>query len=182
MKNKLSFVLMIISALTMAHVMAASEKMTPSGPQIKGYGPHFLVEQDEALDKSAIFKIAFDLGKQGANDSANRGIESLARFINMHVAYGVPPENIQLALVVHGPAAFDMLGNEAYDEKYMVDNPNHDLLARLMMNNVEVFVCGQTAGFLGVNNSDLQSGVKMSISAMTTHALLKQKGYTLNPF
>jgi intracellular sulfur oxidation DsrE/DsrF family protein len=162
--------------------MAADEKMTPSGPQVIGYGPHFLVDQDEPLNKSATFKIAFDLGRQGTNESANRGIESLARFINMHVAYGIPKEKIQLALVIHGPAVFDLLSNEAYDEKYLVDNPNHGLLAELMKNDVEFYVCGQTAGFLGVKNSDLQSGIKMTISAMTTHALLQQEGYTLNPF
>jgi intracellular sulfur oxidation DsrE/DsrF family protein len=182
MKTRLPVFFLLISLFYAGHAMAASEKMTPSGPQVIGYGPHFTIDQDEPLNKSTVFKVAFDLGRQGTNEAVNRSIESLARFINMHVAYGIPKENIQLALVIHGPASFDMMSNEAYDEKYLVDNPNHGLLAELMKNNVDVYVCGQSAGFLGVKNSDLQSGIKMTISAMTTHALLQQKGYTLNPF
>ena len=182
MKSRFSVFLALVSILSVISAMAANEKITPGGPLIKGYGPHFTTDQDEALDKSAVFKITFDLARQGEKDSANRHIESLARFLNMHVAYGIPVENMHLALVVHGSATFDMLNNEAYNEKYGVDNPNHDLLARLMENNVEVFVCGQSAGFMNVNAGDLQSGAKMSISAMTAHALLQQQGYTLNPF
>ena len=33
-----------------------------------------------------------------------------------------------------------------------------------------------------VTNDDLLPGVELALSAMTMHALLQQKGYTLNPF
>ncbi len=161
---------------------SADEKPFRDGPLIKGYGQHTAVDQNTRVDRSTVFKVAFDVGKQGSSDRVNRGFDSLARFINMHAANGVPAENLQLALVIHGKAAYDTLSNEAYDDRFMQDNPNHELLNKLMANGVEVYVCGQTAGFFEIENSDLQKGVQMSLSAMTTHALLQQKGYTVNPF
>jgi len=52
----------------------------------------------------------------------------------------------------------------------------------LLKNNVEIIVCGQSAAAHGVAKTDLLSGVKMALSAMTARALLQQQGYTLNPF
>jgi intracellular sulfur oxidation DsrE/DsrF family protein len=106
----------------------------------------------------------------------------------MHVTHGIQAKNIQLALVVHGKAGFDLLKDKVY-QKYQqalaVDvkgNPNTPLIDELIKNNVKIYLCGQSAAYVGIKNEDLHSGVKMSLSAMTAHALLQQEGYTLNPF
>ena len=51
-----------------------------------------------------------------------------------------------------------------------------------MEQGVEVIVCGQAAAAHGVEKSALIDGVKMDLSAMTAHARLAQKGYSVNPF
>lgn len=153
-----------------------------TGPQLEGFGPNVLVEADVELREDQTFKVVFDVGEQGKTDAVNRNFNSLARFINLHVRAGVKPENIKLALVVHGKAVYEILNNDVYSKKFSSSNPNHALLNALLKNNVDIYLCGQTAGYYGVSNDDLHEGVQMSLSAMTAHALLQQQGYTLNPF
>lgn len=159
-----------------------AEDAFASGPVIEDFGKSVIVNSDTTLDSNHKFNVAFDLGKQGPEDAPNRGMDSLARFINMHAKAGLKPENINLALVVHGKAAYDLLSNEKYEDKFLVNNPNAGLMTELLNNQVTIYLCGQTAAYYGIKNEDLHAGVKMALSAMTAHALLQQQGYTLNPF
>jgi hypothetical protein len=49
----------------------------------------------------------------------------------MHARAGVNPDQMTPALVVHGPAATDLLANPAYKVRFGVENPNAALLAAL---------------------------------------------------
>lgn len=154
-----------------------------TGPYIKDFGPTYNhVQQTHPLTGQETFKVAFDVGAQGDSESPNRQFVSAARFLNMHVKAGVPAENIQLAIVVHGKASFDLLSDNAYDGKYLVKNPNTALLQALMATGVQVAICAQSAAFMGIANTDLLPGVEVALSAMTKHAQLQQQGFTLNPF
>lgn len=153
-----------------------------SGPVFADYGLHAKVDVNKPLLSNQKFMVAFDLAKSADNTKLNRRIDSLARFINMHVANGVKLDNISLALVVHGKASADLLSNSAFKGRNGHDNPNSQLLKLLMDNGVEIFLCGQSAAYYGISREELISGVNMSLSAMTAHALLAQKGYSLNPF
>jgi intracellular sulfur oxidation DsrE/DsrF family protein len=172
----------IALTLTIANIAVASADKFVAGPEIKNYGKQAKVQQDLVLDKNATFKVAFDIGEQGKEGQVNRKIESLARFINMHVANGMSVKNIHLALVVHGKAGFDLIKTELYQEKYQHANANTKLLKALMANQVEIYLCGQSAAYHYIGNDMLQPGVKMALSAMTAHAVLHNKGYHLNPF
>ncbi|WP_346993263.1 DsrE family protein [Alteromonas gracilis] len=151
------------------------------GPVIKGFGKTAPVLTHTVAENDA-FKIAFDVASAGNAGEINRKFDSLARFINMHVAAYVKKENIQLALVVHGKATFDLLNNVAYQNKYETTNANAPLLSALLQNNVRVILCGQSAAAHAINTSELVDGVEVQLSAMTAHALLQQNGYTVNPF
>jgi len=153
-----------------------------TGPVIKGYGGVADVKQTSPLSGKETFKVVFDVADQGDKSKANRRFESLARFLNMHARAGVPPEQVELALVVHGKAGFDLLANEQFREKFGADNPNTELLAELQKHGVRIYLCGQSAAYYEIDNSHLLPGVSMALSAMTANALLQQQGYTLNPF
>ncbi|MEE4244050.1 MAG: DsrE family protein [Kangiellaceae bacterium] len=172
---------LLLSSVIFATTTTAAEKFT-KGPLITGYGINTKVEQTNPVSKNQVFKVAFDIAKHGPDDKVNNKINSLARFLNMHVRAGIPAKNIQLALVVHGEAGFDIMHNKAYQEKFLTDNPNLELLQKLMANGVRVIQCGQSAAFHGIKNADMMEGAEMALSAMTAHALLQQQGYTLNPF
>lgn len=151
------------------------------GPVIKGFGKTAPVPS-HTVSENDVFKVAFDVASAADAGEVNRKFDSLARFINMHVAAGVRKENIQLALVVHGKAPFDLLNNVAYQKRYGTTNANAPLLNALLHNNVRVMLCGQSAAAHAINSNDLIEGVEVQLSAMTAHALLQQDGYTVNPF
>ncbi|MBA6410415.1 DsrE family protein [Pseudoalteromonas sp. 5Ae-yellow] len=149
---------------------------------IKDFGYFYSVPEHVQINDSTVFKIAFDVGDGAKKGEQNTSMNSLARFINMHVAHGVKPDNIQLALVVHGSASVDVLANSEYKERFKADNKNQSLIKQLLANNTVVYVCGQSATHHKVAPEQLIEGVQMSLSAMTAHAQLQQQGYTLNPF
>jgi len=153
-----------------------------AGQVIKDYGKIAEVKGMEALPDGARFKVVFDVSKAAEPGGVNRSLDSVARFINMHVASGVSLERIDIAVVVHGKAVFDMVSNELYQTKNHDLNHNTPLIKALSEKGVSFRVCGQSATYYEVTTTDLLPNVKMALSAMTAHALLQQQGYSLNPF
>jgi intracellular sulfur oxidation DsrE/DsrF family protein len=174
--------LLMISLSSSAFLAVADNDKFTYGPVFESYGKHAAVKQEHKLNKNTKFKVAFDISKQATAGQVNRGIESLARFINMHVANGIDAKNIQLALVVHGKAGFDLLHNVAHNKKFQQENANKVLLSFLMEHQVDIYLCGQSATYMGIDNDMLLPGVNMALSAMTAHAVLQNSGYSLNPF
>lgn len=157
-----------------------------AGKTISEYGKIAGVDVDQPVHNYSKFKFAFDTAKNAEPGELNRTLTSAARFINMHTEAGVKAKNIKLAVIVHGGATGDVANTEYYHSRQegedIKDNANADLVKTLIDNGVEIFVCGQSAAYHDLKNEDLLPGVHMSLSAMTAHALLQQKGYTLNPF
>jgi intracellular sulfur oxidation DsrE/DsrF family protein len=180
--NKTKLPLLFTLLFSLLFVQAYAVEGFSDGPLIKGFGKHVKVTQTHPVAENAEFKVVFDVSKQADEGRLNRSFGSLARFLNMHVANGVKPENIHLALVVHGKAGFDLLNDETYRAKFKQANMNIALLNELSKNNTQIFICGQSAAYYGIKATDLNPNVAMSLSAMTANALLQQQGYTLNPF
>ncbi|MFK7957802.1 MAG: DsrE family protein [Lysobacterales bacterium] len=148
-----------------------------TGPIIEGFGPAYPVA-DAGVTPQSHFQVVFDIADAAKPGTSNRWMESAARFLNMHGAAGVPAENLQVALVVHGAAAMDLTREKRKGET----NASAELIAALIEAGVSIELCGQTAAYRNIQPTDLLPGVKMALSAMTAHARLQQKGYTLNPF
>jgi intracellular sulfur oxidation DsrE/DsrF family protein len=163
-------------------VVQAQADQFHAGATIAAYGKIAQVPGMEPLPQHASFKISFDVAKPATPGEVNRSLDSAARFINMHTAAGVAEEHIQLAMVIHGGAVKDMTQQSSYQASSKTSNANADLIKALQFKGVNFYVCGQSAAYYGVKNEDLLPGVKMSLSAMTAHALLQQQGYTINPF
>lgn len=175
------FIIIVISLIVSQFAIAGADSFS-AGPVIKNFGKHAQVQQDLDLNDTDVLKVVFDISEQGKIGAINRKIDTLARFINMHAANGIAPKNIHLALVVHGKAGFDLIKDTLYQEKFQQSNANEKLLAQLMKNQVEVYLCGQSAAYYDIKNDTLQPGIKMALSAMTAHATLQNQGYHLNPF
>ncbi|MEM9667342.1 MAG: DsrE family protein [Pseudomonadota bacterium] len=153
-----------------------------TGPLIEDYGPVAVVEKRDTLPPNASFKVSFDVAEPAKIGELHKSLVTGARFLNMHAEAGVAPENMALAFVVHGQAVHDVATDEHYQSDTGKNNPNRDLIAQLVANGVDIYVCGQSATYHNVDAEELLPGVHMSLSAMTAHALLQQDGYTLNPF
>lgn len=172
----------LIAAISISPAMAQREGFT-TGPVFTDFGPVADVDADSALSSDSEFRVAFDVSEAATPGQLNRTLESAARFINMQVRAGVAPENVHVAVVVHGKASFDITGSEKYAAQYDgAENANLPLIAALLANNVRIIECGQSAAAYKIARADLAPGVEMALSAMTAHAQLQQAGYTLNPF
>lgn len=183
MLKQISRLVILLPLLVVAQLSAAAQMENfKAGPVFKDFGKVAAVEQSEPVAKNTVFKIVFDVTKEAEPDKINRTIDSAARFINMHVAAGIPLENIHLAVVVHGGATLDMT-NQAFfaAHKNGLKNASAAAIEQLQKHGVEFYLCGQSAAANGITNTELLPGVKMALSAMTAHALLQQQGYTLNP-
>ncbi|MEH6702560.1 DsrE family protein [Parasphingorhabdus sp.] len=173
----------LLPLLALAQPASAQMENFKPGPVFEEFGPIAPVQQSEPVAIDSMFKVSFDVAKAADPDKLNRTIESAARFINMHVAAGVPEQNIRLAIVVHGGASFDLTHQEFFAaHKDGATNASAAAIAQLQEHGVKFYLCGQSAAAHGISNADLLPGVQMSLSAMTAHALLQQQDFTINPF
>ncbi len=176
-KSLMLFFLVLVSNQPMAQL----DKFK-AGTTIPDFGMYADVPGRLPIDSGSTFRISFDVAKAANAGDINRSIESAARFINMHTAAGVPVENIELAVVIHGGAVKDV-SQSSHDSTQSIDKKSHaTLIKALQEKGVQFYVCGQSAAYYGVKTEDLLPGIKMSLSAMTAHAQLQQQGFTLNPF
>lgn len=164
----------IALAALVASPLAAQADMSAfaPGPVFADFGPHAPVEGVGDFPEDTEFRVAFDVATRADEEARNRGFESAARFINMHAAHGVDPDNIDIAVVVHGGAVHDLVA----------DSGSAAMVRAMLDHGVRFIVCGQSAAANGIAKADLIEGVEMELSAMTAHALLQQRGYTVNPF
>ena len=176
----------IVATLALALAAPASAQDLSAfrtGPVFEDFGPHAPVDGMGEVPADAAFAITFDVAKSADEGARNRGFESAARFINMHVAHGVAEENIRIAVVVHGKAALDLLSDDAWAAKGKGDaNPSSAMIRAMLDQGVRFILCGQSGAAYGIKADELIPGVETALSAMTAHALLQQNGFTVNPF
>jgi len=157
----------------------ATAAETATGPVIENYGPVYAVPKGSFnLDPKRQYKILMDVGK-GPDDPTviNQNIESAARFLNMQARNGIKPENLKLAMVLHGSGIHSALNDESYSNRFVVPNSNKELIVALVKAGVDIYVCGQSAAYNGYTAEDFLPGIKMAVSAMTVHVRLQQDGY-----
>ena len=152
-----------------------------AGP-IDGFGRYYDIDLVQPIQSDVEFRVAFDVGDGAEPGSFSRHINSAARLNNMLLAHGVTEDRIQLAVVIHGSATYDVQRDEVYKERTDENNGSAPLITALIEQGVRVIVCGQSATHLGVTQAQLIPGVEMALSAMAAHAHLQQNNYTLNPF
>ena len=177
-------ILKFMSAIAIAGLtLCVNANQSTMGPAIKDYGPVYPVkEMDEPLPMDFHYKAVFDVYKTATDETTHsRRLESVARFINMHAAKGVPTEKMSLAVVFHGKATKDILNDIEYKKKYQVSNPNRPLIAALSKAGVKLYVCGQTTDYFKYKRSDILPEVKIALSAMTQLTYLQAQGYALLP-
>jgi intracellular sulfur oxidation DsrE/DsrF family protein len=149
------------------------------GPLIHNFGRH--VDLPNAAFKTntdMVYKVVFEiLTRLGEPTRPHMRLETAARFVNLHAHAGVPPENIQLAIVLHGGGTQAALTNAAYQKRYDVDNPNLPLLNALSDAGVNIYLCEQSRIFSGTGADEVAAPVKSALSAMTAIVNLQEDGY-----
>lgn len=179
---KAALCLTLAAIASTAQAQAGADKFV-AGPAIPEFGQIAKVDSMMPIPKGMKFKVAFDMSKAADVGKTNRQLESLARFINMHVAAGVNEIDIELAMVVHGGGISDLADDAFYAKQHSgAVNANRALVKALVDHGVKFYICGQSAAYFDLTNASLLPGVDMALSAMTAHAILAQQGYSENPF
>ena len=172
----------ILLLVLAAPLASAGESAFSTGPAIEDYGPAASVETDFPVPDDMPLRLSFDVNARSEPGKTNKTLIAAARFLNMHARAGVASERLQLAVVVHGKAVFDVAHDAAAATGETASHANQPLVAALVDQGVRIIVCGQSAAYYDVTNDALLPGVEMALSAMTAHAVLQQQGYALNPF
>lgn len=171
-----------VFALTLTPGMAAQEA-AQAGPVIHSAGAVFAVEPSSPTPTDMDFRLAFEMAAAApAPDRMNVMFNNVARYLNMHAQAGVPLDRLDAAIVVHGPAAWELLDDDAYRARNGVINPNTEVIRELLDAGVTIVLCGQTAKSRGVDPALLTKGVEVSLSAMTAFIVLQEQGFRVNPW
>ena len=146
-------------------------------PQIARFGG-IVRTPDAAEPPRRGVKIVFDAVADSKPDEVNKGLESVARYLNLNADAGHKPANVELAIVLHGGATKTALRDAAYAKHTAATrNPNLELIRELKACGVEVFVCGQSLARNKFASADVAGEVTVAVSAMTVNANKQLDGY-----
>ncbi len=134
------------------------------------------------LPTDGVWKHSFDTVTSGAG-KINNGLGLADAFVRFMVEDGVPGDRVTVAVVVHDDAISDVVGaDRRAADLGTADNPNVEVVERILASGGEIWVCGRAAHARGVGDGDLLPGVRFAPSAMIAHAELQRRGFSLNPY
>lgn len=161
-------------------------KSTGTLPLIKNseWSAVYPVDQvKEKPDPSMKYKLLFNMIIWSKDSFSlkhiNDGLAEIGRIINLHIAAGVPKENLELAIVIHGSALNVYLKNEVYQKKFKTDNPNLEIIRQFLNLHVNMIACGQAELFFNIPAEDMIPEVKTAFSANVVLSTYQLKGYVL---
>jgi len=178
------------STFTLTQPYIADPKYKKYYPVIKGeeWSAVFPVNNVEEIPDAKIkYKLLFELVDFAPKDpdssikkNVNLGLVEVGRLINLHVAAGIPKENLDIVIIVHASALFAFLNNDEYKKKYGIDNPNIPFLKQMESVGVKLLACGQAILFLGLEKEQMLPSVKVALTAKTVLTSYQLKNYVLD--
>jgi intracellular sulfur oxidation DsrE/DsrF family protein len=170
------FVFAMLAAASIA-TSAPAEEPVLLFPLIKGYGG-IAALPDAAEPPRRGAKMVFDIAADSKPEEVHRGLESVARYLNLNAQAGHAASDIKLAVVLHGGATKCALNDEAYARvTKAAANPNLALLRELRKHGVELFVCGQSLARHQYAQKDVAPEIAVAVSAMTVNVNKQLAGY-----
>ena len=135
-------------------------------PKIETYGA--VVDLPSAEERPrAGGKVVFDTTAAAPAGKPNRGLESAARLVNIYELEQLTPDRPKIAVILHFNATAAALTDAAHAKTTTGGvNPNGELVAKLLADGVEVWVCGQSVIRGGHALADVLPGIRIAHSAM----------------
>lgn len=182
--NTIPKILLSLFAIITPLFLFGQKPIKSTGPVIENYGAVWEVNSpDFKTDTEMTYRVIFDIyNTPESPEQVNQQINTLARFLNMHVSAGVPLDQLHVAAVFHNKASTDILSSSHYHEKHGMSNPNEPLINALMDHGVKFYFCGQSSLSRGVPKENIVEGIDLALSAMTVILDHTAKGYTLIKF
>jgi intracellular sulfur oxidation DsrE/DsrF family protein len=168
-----------VAVLCLSGMAQADETLVyPIIPNVGGVVP--LPDAAEQPRKGA--KVVFDITADTKPADVNKGLERVARLLNLYGSAGLKASDVKIALVVHGEATKSVLADDIYRSKFATDkNPNLAVIGELRKAGVEIFVCGQALAYKGFERSEVSEGVKVASAALTVVINRQADGYSYVP-
>ena len=153
-------------------------------PVIKNSGGIFDVpDAVEKPDPTLTYNIVIELFSAPDNPKeVNQALNNISRMINLHVMGGVPKENLNIVVAIHGEATYSIIDSKSYEKRYKCSNLNLDVYKELSEAGVKFFVCGQSLVARKVERSTITPEVKIASSMLTTVTEHQLKGYAYLKF
>jgi intracellular sulfur oxidation DsrE/DsrF family protein len=150
-------------------------------PLIPGHGGVVSLPRAAEQPRKGV-KAVFDITADAKSGEMNKGLEHVARLLNLYGAAGLTARDVQVAAVLHGEADKAVLSDAAYAARFKVaTNPNLPLIRDLKKAGVEVFVCGQSLHELGFKVEEVAKEVPVANSAMLMLVNKQTDGYGYIP-
>ncbi len=175
MKKSFCVILLILGS----HFLNSQTKLP-----INNFGTIYLSQNDTLmLDKDKVHRVIFDISTTArSRGEINPQFETIARFINLHVAMGLAPENLEIVAVLHGSATKDGLKNSFYKNTIGEENPNLKIIKALKEFGVDFYLCAQSIVGYGFKEDEYSKYIDISPSAMTALVYFQERGYILIDF
>lgn len=147
-------------------------------PRIKSAG-EIVALPEAAFQPRAGVRVVFDVTAQDSPEKVAKGLDRVARFINLYSSGGVEPSKMKIAIVFHGEATRAVLSSEAYSKQTGVrENPHLELLRTLKRDGVQLYVCGQALAHHGYASRDVVPQVRVATAAMAVIVQSQMDGYS----
>jgi intracellular sulfur oxidation DsrE/DsrF family protein len=180
-------VIRISLPLAVALAAAVTDGQPPSGntgwtyPVVPGHGGVVLLPRAAEQPRKGA-RAVFDITAGATPGAVNKGLEQVARLLNLYGAAGLTARDVQIAAVLHGEADQAVLSDAAYVARLNVAaNPNLPLIRDLKKAGVEVFVCGQSLHELGFKAEEVADEVPVADSVMLVLVNKQADGYAYIP-
>lgn len=170
----------ITLTLTAALVLLASASVAQDRP-VPGYGAFKAMPQaGEQPDPTRLYEVVFDVSGGGDSETASRGLDRVARYVNLLASGGVDADHRRIVAVVHGGATQSVLSDSAWAARHEgKPNPSAELVRQLIAAGVDVRICGQAMAGQNITQTELAEGVTVDLAALMTVTHLQQRGYAL---
>lgn len=127
-------------------------------------------------------KVVFDATSDAKPGEVNKGLERVARMLNLYGVAGLKAADVKLAIVLHGEATKSVLTDAAYKSRFEIErNPNLPLVRELRKAGVELLVCGQALNYKGFAESEVADEIPVAAAALTVIVNKQADGYAYVP-
>ena len=163
--HRISVALLVMGASAVSS--SAAEPSVPlQFPKIETYGSVVNLPSAEERPRAG-GKVVFDTTAAAPAGKPNRGLESAARLVNIYELEKMTPGRPKIAVILHFNATAAALNDAAHAKTAGGGvNPNGELIGKLLANEVEVWVCGQSLIRSGHALTDVLPGIRIAHSAM----------------
>ena len=150
-------------------------------PIIKKHGG-VVARPSAAEQPRAGAKVVFDATADAKPGDVNKGLDRVARLLNLYGAAGLKATDVKIAIVLHGEATKSVLNDNAYKARFGANqNPNLPLVRELQKEGVNIFVCGQALNYKGFPDTEVADGVPIAAAALTVVINKQSDGYSYLP-